>query len=64
MYLIKFYHQRQANCFEFNHTLKREPDARLGYHIEPHIGIEDQPIIVQISITLAVSIVVIGFISG
>jgi hypothetical protein len=43
-----FNHQRQANCFEFNHTLKRELDARLSYHIEPHIGIGDQPIIVQV----------------
>ena len=106
-----FNQQRQANCFEFNHTLKRDCrgrsncrrggqclqdsvdcpehsmcicpicsyglrcqfssngfslslDAIVGDHIQPHINIVDQPIIVQVSITLSVLITVTGLISG
>jgi hypothetical protein len=36
----------------------------LGYHIEPRIGNGDQTLTVQISITLAVLIAVVGFMSG
>jgi hypothetical protein len=39
-------------------------DAILGYHIIPNVGIRHQPIIVKISVLLAIIIVVAGLISG
>ena len=106
-----FYGQRQANCFEFNHDLKRNCrgrsqcqhgaeclqddvncpgtsicicprcfygslcqfsssgfgvslDAILGQHIRPHVSIQHQPIIVQVSLTLTILIIVIGLLDG
>jgi len=39
-------------------------DAILGYHIQPHINIKYQPVIVQISVTLSVLMTALGLISG
>ena len=102
-----FYSQRQANCFEFDHKLKRNCrgrsqcqhdaeclqddancpassicicprcfygplcqftssgfglslDAILGNHIQPHVSIQHQPVIVQVSLTFTVIIISMG----
>ena len=106
-----FYGERQANCFEFDHELKRNCrgrskcqhdaeclqddvncpgssicicprcsygslcqfsssgfglslDAILANHIQPHVTIQHQPVIVRVSLTFAILIIVIGLLEG